>query len=80
MVPSNFWLVPKNIHKPVLQNLCKLDPAEAALISIISQKYSLVRKGPSIISILLSTAPINVVFSLSRFSLKCLHSTILLLS
>ena len=42
-----FWLVPKKNYKPVLQYPCKLDPAEAAIISNISHKYSLVRKGPS---------------------------------
>ena len=45
--PSTFWLVPKKIYKPILQYPCKHDPAEAAIISIISQKYSLVRKEPS---------------------------------
>ena len=50
--PSTFRLVPKKIYKPVLQYPCKLDPAEAAIISAVSQKYSIVRKGPSIISIL----------------------------
>ena len=45
--PSTFQLVPKKIYNPVFQHPCKLDPAEAAIISIISQKYSLVRKGPS---------------------------------
>ena len=44
--PSTFWLVPKTIYKPVLQYPCKLNPAEPAIISIIIQKYSLVRKGP----------------------------------
>ena len=45
--PSTFRLVPKKVYKPVVQYSCKLDPAETAIISIISQKYSLVKKGPS---------------------------------
>ena len=45
--PSTFRLVPKKIYKPVLQYPCKLDPAEEAIISAVSQKYSLVSRGPS---------------------------------
>ena len=47
IVSSTFQQVPKKIYKPVLQYPCKLNPAEAAIISIINQKYSLVKKGPS---------------------------------
>ena len=47
IAPSTFRLVPKKNYKPVSQNPCKLDPAEAAIISTISQKYSIVSKGPS---------------------------------
>ena len=43
---STFWLVPQKIYKPVLQHPCKLDPAEAAIILTICQKYSIVSKGP----------------------------------
>ena len=46
-VPSTFRLVPKTIYKPVLQYLCKLNPAEAAIISTVSQKYSILSKGTS---------------------------------
>ena len=46
------WCPKWKIYKPVSQYPCKLDPARAVLISVIRKKYSLVRKGPSIISIL----------------------------
>ena len=46
--PSTFRLVPKRKYKPVLQYPCKLNPADVAMFSAVSQKYSIVRKGPSI--------------------------------
>ena len=47
IVPSTFRLVPKIFYKPVVQYPCKLNPAEVAISSAVSQKYSIVRKGPS---------------------------------
>ena len=44
-VPSTCRLAPSKKYKPVLQYPCMLQTAEAAMMSIISQKYSIMSKG-----------------------------------
>ena len=46
-LPFTFYLVPKEFYKSVLQYPYKLYPTEAAIISSICQKYSIVSKVPS---------------------------------